>query len=186
MSCASVVSLQRGSGYNAGMRSAFIALVVTNACLLAATAGVGGLVDGDRWFGQHFALGLVATVFTCFAHCAVFTYFMATSTMMALAVEDAGLNPALAADARQLKRRAFRVVMPSVAAAGLAAFAGAWATIRPDVARLHLVAALASCAVQLWAWWTEYAIILANRNLMNAVFEQHHHAKGQVHEVGNV
>src|SRR5690242_5066005 len=80
------------------MKPAFISFTVTVTLLMLATALTGTWVQGDRWFAQHFALGLMTTLFTCLCHCVVLIYFMATGKMMRLAVEDILLGPAAPAD----------------------------------------------------------------------------------------
>jgi hypothetical protein len=159
------------------VKPAFLALAASNVALMVATATTGWLVEGDAWFVQHFALGLMTTLFLCLGHCAVLTYFMATSKMIRLAVEDAGLNILLAARAQYLKRWATSILMPAILMALGAAAAGAWATINPARATVHLVIALGSAVSQLLAFWGEYRLINANSALMNTVFQQHQATK---------
>lgn len=159
------------------MKSFFIALIVTAGLLLVVTGLLGTMVEGSRYFDHHFAAGLVATLFLCFMHSVVFTYFMATNKMIKLAVEDAGLDAGLFERARAYKLRAYRAVMPAIGMALAAAFTGAWATDRPDRATIHLLVVLASAAVQIAAWMAEYVAVTDNRRLMDEVFELHERAR---------
>jgi hypothetical protein len=159
------------------VKQAFLALAASNIILMVATAVTGWMVVGVNWFVEHFALGLMTTLFLCLAHCAVLTYFMATSKMIRLAVEDAGLPMRLSGQAQDLKRRAIVVLMPAIAAALAASLAGGWATVNPAGATLHMLIALASAAIQIAAFWHEFNLIAANGRLMDAVFEQHQAAK---------
>jgi hypothetical protein len=161
-----------------GMRSVFIAFIITATLLLVATGTLGAMVEGGRWFDHHFALGLVATLFICLGHCVVFTYFMATSKMIRMAVEDAGLESKLFEQARCLKLRAYRALMVGIAMALAAAFTGAWVSQRSDAASLHLAAALASSATQLAVWYLEFMAVVENGRLMDLVFERHAEVKG--------
>ena len=160
------------------MKAVFIALASTTMLLIAASATLGGLVDGSRYFPHHFALGLVTTFFTCLSHCIVFAYFMATHKMITLAVQDASLDTAWPIDAQRYKRRAFRMVIIGVVMALLAAFSGAWCTINPARATVHLILAIASTLGQIISFAKEYAIISANARLMDQVFDSHSRAKG--------
>ena len=159
------------------MKTAFSAFAITITLLMIATAIIGAQVRGDIWFAQHFALGLMTTLFTCLCHCVVLAYFMATGKMMRLAILEAQLDPLLAERAQRLKIRAYAVLMPAILAALLAAFAGAWATINPARARVHLVLALLSMFVQLGVFLREYTLIDANGLLMDDVFQAHGRAK---------
>jgi len=144
---------------------------------MVVTAIVGSFVDGERYFVQHFALGLSATFFICLCHCVVLTYFMATGKMMRLAVQEASLDVKLAAETQRLKVRAYGVLMPGILMALLAAFSGGWATNQPEHATVHLTMALLSTAFQLLAFYVEYTMIVANGKLMDAIFVQHEAAK---------
>jgi amino acid transporter len=155
------------------MKAVFIAFVVTLTLLTAATGAVGGMVEGEHLFDLHFAVGLVTTFMTVLCHCVVFTYFMATQKMIEMAAADAGLEAAVAAEARRNKLRAMRVLLPALAAALMAAFAGAFATTHPGYDKLHLATALLSAAMQIGAWWVEFGLIVANGGLMNRVFDAH-------------
>ncbi len=155
------------------MRTAFITLAVTVTLLMIAAAVLGAQVEGDRWFVQHFALGLMTTLFTCLCHCIVLAYFMATGKMIRLAFEDAALNLPHVQSAQRLKSKAYAVLMPAIAFALLAAVTGAWATIEPARAPAHLVLVLLSILAQLAAFYREYTLIDANARLMDDVFPPH-------------
>ncbi len=158
------------------MKPAFIAFAACVTILIIITAIVGGCVQGDLYFPQHFALGLVTTFFTCLCHCVVLTYFVATGKMIHLAIEDAPLDQQLADFARQhqrLKLRAFAVLMPAIIFALLAAFSGAWSTVEANRAVLHLTVAIFSGVIQLAVFVREYILIDENRRVMNATFERH-------------
>jgi hypothetical protein len=167
------------------MRPIFIAFVVTACLLLGVTAVIGARVEGLRWFDYHFAFGLVATLVLCFVHTVVFAYFMATSKMMKLAVEDAELDSQLFERARACKARAFRTIMPAIMMVLAGAFTGAWTTDRPEHHVVHLAAVVISAAVQCAAWRVEYGLITDNGRLMDEVFKRHA-ARGMTHEVRNL
>lgn len=159
------------------MRAVFLALAVTTTMLLLAALATGLLVEGDVYFSHHFALGLTATLFTCLTHCVVFTYFMATSKMMALAVEDASLDRSLAREALRHKLRAYRVLMPAITVALLSAVLGAWATVNPARSSPHLIAAMVSMLVQFGVFAVLFAVIRDNGTLMDRVFREHERAR---------
>lgn len=155
------------------MKAVFIAFVITDSLLMITTAVVGALVDGDAQFALHFALGLVTTFLLCLTHCIVLTYFMATHKMIALAVEDAGLDRSTTAEASRLKFRAIMTLMPALAIGLGAAFSGGWVTNQTDTTQAHLVLAILCIAGQYAAWPVEYRLISANGALMDRTFAQH-------------
>jgi hypothetical protein len=155
------------------MKAAFAAFAITLTVLMVVTTIVGVQVRGDHWFAQHFALGLMTTLFTCLCHCVVLAYFMATGKMMRLAVEDARLDAALDVRARSLKLKAYATLMPGILLALLAAFSGGWATVDPARAKTHLMVVILSIATQLAAFLREYVLIAGNGRLLDDVFARH-------------
>jgi len=161
------------------MKAFFIAFALTATLMMTATALMGALVHGRVHFDLHFALGLATTLFLCFCHCVVFTYFMATSKMMGVAVEDAGLDVDWTRRALRNKMRAYRALMPAIVIALVAAVSGAWATNDEGRSNVHLVAVMVSMAFQLVAFRWEYTAIVNNGTLMDQVFREHERAKNQ-------
>ncbi len=164
--------------YNASqMKAFFTAFALTTCLMMAATAVVGALVREETYFDLHFAFGLATTLVTCLCHCVVFTYFMATSKMIGAAVEDAGLDQDWGRRAMRNKFRAYRVLMPAILLALVAAVSGAWATNVAGRADVHLIAVLVSMGFQLFAFKGEYGAIVENGTLMDQVFEAHARVK---------
>jgi hypothetical protein len=161
------------------MKAFFIAFALTAMLMMVTSALVGAMVRGEAHFDLHFALGLATTLFICFCHCVVFTYFMATSKMIGVAVEDAALEAGWTRRAMRYKMRAYRVLMPAVAAALVAAVSGAWATNEAGRSDVHLALVMASMAFQLIAFRAEYAAITDNGALMDDVFREHERARHQ-------
>ena len=155
------------------MKAAFAAFTITITVLMIVTTIIGAQVRGEVWFAQHFALGLMTTLFTCLCHCVVLAYFMATGKMMRLAIEDAHLDAALDGRAHALKVKAYAVLMPAIVIALLAAFSGGWATLDQSRAETHLMAVILSIATQLAAFFREYVLIADNGRLMDDVFARH-------------
>lgn len=158
------------------MKAFFIAFALTAMLMMLASALMGSMVWGDTYFDIHFALGLATTLFICFCHCVVFTYFMATSKMIGVAVEDAGLDANWTKRAMKNKMRAYRVLMPAILLALVAAVSGAWATNDAGRSSVHLALVMASVAFQLLAFRSEYAAIVQNGLLMDSVFREHERA----------
>lgn len=159
------------------MKAFFIAFAMTATLMLVASALMGAMVRGETYFDLHFALGLATTLFICFCHCVVFTYFMATSKMIGVAVEDAELDLDWRRQAMKNKVRAYRVLMPAIVAALAAAVSGAWATNAAGRSNVHLALVTVSVAMQLIAFRSEYAAIVVNGALMDSVFREHERAK---------
>lgn len=159
------------------MRAFFIAFALTATLMMLISALAGVMVQGDTSFDLHFALGLATTLFLCFCHCVVFTYFMATGRMIDVAVEDAGLEVDWIRQAMKNKIRAYRVLMPAIAAALAAAVSGAWATNGAGRSNVHLALVLVSVGMQLVAFRYEYAAIVDHGELLDRVFQAHERAK---------
>ena len=162
------------------MKSAFIAFAVCNTVLIISTAIVGGWVQGDVYFRQHFALGLMTTFFICLCHSVVLTYFAATGKMVRLATEDTALDPQLLdllQRHQRLKTRASATLMPAIIVALLVAFSGAWATMNAQRGMLHFAIAMGSGGMQIAVFVWEFTLIAENGRVLDATFAKHEQIK---------
>ncbi|MFQ5503106.1 MAG: hypothetical protein ACE5EQ_12555, partial [Phycisphaerae bacterium] len=58
------------------MKASYAILALSNLSLMAVTATVGLMVQGQAGFARHFLLGLLTGLFTCFVHVILFMYFV--------------------------------------------------------------------------------------------------------------
>jgi len=151
------------------------------ALLAAFVAGVvlwlrGGLTDRNDAvsYPLHLYLGLFAILFNLGVHCLVFIYFLGTGrwvkeVALAYALPDAPLPR----QTRELKRATFppallaMLVPIGTAAAGMAQLQqyGTWAGI------LHACLALATLAVNVWAFRIEYRNVAINAGIIDRVMQ---------------
>src|SRR4051812_32198280 len=103
----------------------FLCLTALNLMCLTAAIALGYAVGGTPRGGWHIFAGAAAALVCCGVHCVVFTYFAATSKWVQHAVAVKRLDASLARPTRSFRAQAFPACMAAIAAAGLAAFAGA-------------------------------------------------------------
>lgn len=152
----------------------FLGLTLANFLTLGFAFAMGfsayeGAQPGDG-YGLHIAMGMIAGLVSALCHCAVFTYFMATTKWLQAATDKAGLDrQRFVASPIARKRRAFMVAMAAIGVTMITAFGGAATdTIAwwPD--HLHITLATlallgnAVCAV------LEYKLIRGQQGNMDA------------------
>src|SRR5437016_4196185 len=107
------------------MKPSFVLLAGTDLVLLVLTAGLGFQVRGTERFLQHFLLGLLSSLFTCFVHVVYFMYFVIQGKIMNQAALAGGVESSLLIRTNSLKSRALRVSMLGICAILLAVGLGA-------------------------------------------------------------
>ena len=155
------------------MRSCFIALAGSVVALYALSFIVGLMVDGERFFVVHFALGLCAVVFTLLTHCVVMTYLIASGKMVRIAVEATGLDLDYIVQTKELKAQTFPFMIGAILLLLAMVLFGGAATDRPGVSTFHLIAALLAAAYNTFTFVVEYRIITRHAALNTDVFAQH-------------
>ena len=150
----------------------FVCLLVANALLLVAT-GAFGVVATRVSVERHILLAVFTLLMSCLVQVVAFTYLTVTGKMIAQAVHLAGLDHAILSQVKRLKR-AVTLCLPLVflpmvlvAATGASLWRGG------AESGLHYLAAGGVLGAHLWAWWREYAVILANADLLRRVLEQY-------------
>jgi hypothetical protein len=157
------------------MAPLFRVLAALNCLALLATFVVG--VASKFWqhdlFLPHFTLGLFTAIGTLLVHCLIFTYFLGTGRW----VKEVGLAYRLRDDqlprqTRELKRKTFppalfaMLITIATAAAGQGAFLLDWPWV------LHGGMALATLAVNLWAFRVELRYLAENTQVLQAVMDE--------------
>jgi hypothetical protein len=156
-------------------------LSVLNLLALAAAFGTGLLSwsrqalddPADATFEWHFYLGLFAALSTLAVHCLVFIYFLGTGRWVkevagAYRIPDAPL-PRLT---RDLKRRTFPVALLAMLVPIAAAAAGAAVQNHRGSRQLHLWLAVATLAVNAWAFAVERRNVRINAGILDDVLRE--------------
>jgi hypothetical protein len=157
-------------------------LAVVNAAALVAALLAGlwlstGLGDprGGLDYPLHLILGLFAVIFNLGLHCLIFIYFLGTGRWVKeVALAYSLPDVPLPRQTRELKRKTFppallaMVVPIGTAAAGMAQLHryGTWATV------LHVSLAVASLAVNFWAFQIEYRNVASNGGIIDQVMQE--------------
>ena len=166
-------------------------LFAVNVAALSATFLVGavswlrgGLRDpADPYsYPLHLYFGLFSVIFNLGLHCLVFIYFLGTGRWVKEVALAYGLPDApLPRRTRDLKRSTFppallaMLVPIGAAAAGMAQLQqyGAWAGL------LHLALALATLAVNAWAFRVEYRNVGVNAGVIDGVMREVHRVRAE-------
>ena len=143
----------------------FLGLMLANFVCLIATAVVGyaGLTHWHRLFGA------LAAIVCCGVHCVVFTYFLATGKWIAHAILVKGLEPAIAAPTRPLRRAAFAAALSVIALAITTASVGAAVDNQYLSPLWHHALAMALLAGNVAAAVVEYRSIRDNAGVIDGV-----------------
>jgi amino acid transporter len=157
------------------MARLFRILAVLNGLALVATFALGAASAfwNHDLFLAHFTLGLFTAIGTLLVHCLIFTYFLGTGRW----VKEVGLayrlpDGDLPKKTRELKRTTFppalfaMLVTIAAAAAGQGHFLLAWPWY------VHGALALATLAVNLWAFRVELRHLTVNGRVLDAVIEE--------------
>ena len=125
---------------------------------MALTAVFGLRVHGTDLFMQHFLLGMLAGLFTCFVHVVFFMYFVVQDKIMKQAAGAGQSDPQYVTRTDSLKSRALRASMLGICAILLAVGLGAaiGVLVRPEV---HLVAAFLAMGMNLAVFFYQYALL---------------------------
>jgi hypothetical protein len=154
----------------------FLILAGGDALLITVAAVVGLLVEGERFYFQHFLLGLMAALYNCLFHVIVFTAFVVCGRIVREAVDrgatDAETVAAVLAGKSRVLRYAMLGIIWTLATAALGAIvtepgaAAAWGVST----RWHLVAGLGMLPVNLIAMTGEFVEVDRNGRLFERAF----------------
>jgi hypothetical protein len=154
------------------MARLFRIMALLNGVALLVTFGLGA---ASRFWEHdllltHFTVGLFTAIGTLLVHCLIFTYFLGTGRW----VKEVGLayrlpDADLPRQTRELKRKSFppalfaMLITIATAAAGQGAFLLDWPWF------LHGALALATLAINLWAFRVELHCLTVNARVIDAV-----------------
>lgn len=158
------------------MRRIFAALVISYALVISAALVLGWRAESQSSFAAHFAVGLFATIFTCFVYCVVLTYLVITGKMIKQAVLARNLDPALVERSQRPKKIVLRLTFLSCGLALAAALMGALIPTESqqgDSQRtLHLVAQLTAVTANFISFAVLHACIDRQSIVVTEVFDQ--------------
>ncbi len=139
-----------------------------------ASQATGGLrsADGSIYL-LHFTLGLFSVLFALGVHCLIFIYFLGTGrwvkeVALAYGIPDEPL-PRLT---RELKRRTFPPALFAMLIAIATASAGAAVQWRDWHWTIHLSLAVATLAINAWAFRVEYRTVSINAGVIDDVMRE--------------
>jgi hypothetical protein len=147
----------------------FVGLLGTVAVAVAGALGFGMSSPSDPGMPTHVIAALAASLPVLFSHCWILLYLLGTGKVIADAIREGGLDPALLAQSRRLRRICYAWLLLAaglVAADFLAGGAVAANAAKPWVHQTLFWTALAAQAIALWAEWRG---LTANEQLLGEV-----------------
>jgi hypothetical protein len=157
------------------MTRIFTTLAATNALALLVTFAFGCLskfLDHDLYL-IHFNLGLFTAIGTLLVHCLIFTYFLGTGRWVKEVALAYGMPdrpwPKLT---RELKRQTFPPALFAMLITIAASAAGAGVQLHVWNWLVHFGLALATLAINLWAFIIEYRNVGVNACAIEAVLAE--------------
>src|SRR5262249_29108359 len=150
-----------------------LALVASFVTGIASKLGDSVRRPDDPTFLIHFNLGLFTAIGTLLVHCLIFTYFLGTGRWvkevgLAYGLPDAQL-PRLT---RELKRATFPVALLAMLVTIATSAAGAGVQLQEWSWVVHFLLALATLAVNAWAFAVEYQSVRTNAWVIDAVLAE--------------
>jgi len=149
-------------------------LLIVGALGTIAVAVAGGLGYGlsspaDAGMPTHIVAALVAILMVMFAHSWILLYLLGTGRMIHDTVRTGGLDPALLAESRRLRRVCYACLL-AAAALVMATFLVGGAVAGKGVPPwVHHLLAWVAAAAQGLALWIEWRTLAANERLMGNV-----------------
>jgi hypothetical protein len=137
--------------------------------IVAAGLGYGLSSPADAGMPAHIVAALVASLLAMFSHSWILLYLLGTGKVIRDAVREGGLDPALLAESRRLRRVGYACLLAAallVMATFLVGGAVAGKGVTPWV---HHLLAWVAVAVQGLALWIEWRTLAANESLLGNV-----------------
>jgi len=160
------------------MRLIFVILAGGDLLLICVTAVVGLLVQGQEHYFQHFVLGLLSALYTCFVHVVAFMTFVVSMRIAQEGIASGRADSGLAAEMQIGKTRVLAMAMIAIVwtlgTAALGAIvtepkqAAAWGIS----AEWHLAAGLGMAPVNLVIFVREYLEIGRCVRLFDGAFSK--------------
>ncbi len=139
-----------------------------------ASQATGGLRNAEgSIYLLHFTLGLFSVLFAIGVHCLIFIYFLGTGRWVKEVTLAYGLpDEPLHKQTRELKRRTFPPALFAMLIAIATASAGEGVRWSDWHWTIHLGLAVATLAINAWAFWVEYRNVAVNAGIIDAVMRE--------------
>ena len=149
-------------------------LLIVGALGTVAVAVAGGLGYGlsspaDAGMKPHIVAALVAILLVMFAHSWILLYLLGTGRMIRDAVREGGLDAALLAESRRLRRVCYACLVAAAALVMATFLVGGAVAGKGATPWVHHLLAWVAIAVQGLALWIEWRTLAANERLMGNV-----------------
>ena len=149
-------------------------LLVVGALGTIGVAVAGGLGYGlsspaDAGMPTHIVAALVAILLVMFAHTWLLLYLLGTGRMIRDAVREGGLDAALLAESRRLRRVCYACLVAAAALVMATFLVGGAVAGKGMTPWVHHLLAWVAIAVQGFALWIEWRTLAANERLMGNV-----------------
>ncbi len=160
------------------MRLIFVILAGGDLLLICVTAVVGLLVQGQEHYFQHFVLGLLSALYTCFVHVVAFMTFVVSMRITQEAIAAGRADARLARDLQVCKSRTLFMVLIAIGWTLATAVLGAIVTEPRQAAawgvstNWHFAAGIGMAPVNLVIFVREYLEIRRGVGLFDEAFER--------------
>ena len=149
-------------------------LLIVGALGTIAVAVAGGLGYGlsspaDAGMPTHIVAALVAILLVMFAHSWILLYLLGTGRVIRDTVREGGLDPALLAESRRLRRVCYACLVAAAALVMATFLVGGAVAGKGMTPWVHHLLAWVAVAVQGLALWIEWRTLAANERLMGNV-----------------
>ncbi|MDX1503470.1 MAG: hypothetical protein R3325_14005 [Thermoanaerobaculia bacterium] len=136
---------------------------------LVATAAVGYLVDGSRYFDLHLLTGLGAALLLLFSHCWIMFFLIGTGKAIREAVAEHALDPELVERTKELKNACYPALMLAMGLAMTAFIVGGGVATQVIPAWVHQALFFLALLAQVRALLKEHGALGRNAELMAEV-----------------
>jgi hypothetical protein len=127
----------------------------------------------DPTFLLHVLLGLLSVLTTLGVHCLVFIYFLGTGRWVKEVAQAYQIpDVPLPKETRELKRRTFPPALLAMLVPIAASAAGAGVQTQGWYWGWHASLAVATLAVNVWAYWVEYHSVETNARIIDQVMRE--------------
>lgn len=160
------------------MRLIFIILAGGDLLLICVTAVVGLLVQGQEHYFQHFMLGLLASLYTCFVHVVAFMTFVVSMRITQEAIAAGRTDARLAKELQRCKSRTLVMAMLAIGWTLATAALGAIVTEPKQAAawgvstNWHFAMGIGMAPINLVIFVREYLEISRGVHLFDGAFEK--------------
>jgi hypothetical protein len=141
----------------------------TVAVVVAAGLGYGLSSPADAGMPTHILAALVASLLAMFSHSWLLLYLLGTGKVIRDAVREGGLDPALLAESRRLRRVCYTCLLAAALLVMAAFVVGGAVAGKGATPWVHHLLAWVAIAAQGLALWMEWRTLAANERLLGNV-----------------